>query len=52
MLFRDLLGDAGVHDAGIEVVFYGADKGTENIHINSSIIRVTRRLANTRLFRV
>ncbi|MGY8794332.1 MAG: molybdopterin-dependent oxidoreductase, partial [Woeseiales bacterium] len=27
----DLLGDAGVQDAGIEVVFYGADKGTENI---------------------
>lgn len=28
---RDLLGDAGVQDAGIEAVFYGADKGTENI---------------------
>ena len=28
---RDLLSDAGVQDAGIEVVFYGADKGTENI---------------------
>ncbi|MGI9202647.1 MAG: molybdopterin-dependent oxidoreductase [Woeseiaceae bacterium] len=28
---RDLLGDAGVQDAGIEVVFYGADKGTENV---------------------
>ncbi|NQV86510.1 MAG: molybdopterin-dependent oxidoreductase [Woeseiaceae bacterium] len=28
---RDLLGNAGVQDAGIEVVFYGSDKGTENI---------------------
>ena len=28
---RDLLGDAGVQDAGIEVVFYGSDKGTEKI---------------------
>ena len=28
---RDLLGDAGVGDGGIEVVFYAADKGTENI---------------------
>jgi len=27
----ELLGDAGVQNAGIEVVFYGADKGTENI---------------------
>lgn len=28
---RDLLGEAGVQDAGIEVVFYGSDKGTEKI---------------------
>ena len=28
---RDLLDDAGVQKSGIEVVFYGADKGTENI---------------------
>ena len=28
---RDLLNDAGVQDKGIEVVFYGADKGTENV---------------------
>jgi len=28
---RDLLTDAGVQDGGIEVVFYGADKGTEKI---------------------
>lgn len=28
---RDLLNDAGVQDRGIEVVFYGADKGTENV---------------------
>ncbi len=28
---RDLLASAGVQDAGIEVVFYAADKGTENI---------------------
>jgi len=28
---RDLLAEAGVRDPGIEVVFYGADKGTESI---------------------
>jgi DMSO/TMAO reductase YedYZ molybdopterin-dependent catalytic subunit len=28
---RDLLLEVGVQDAGIEVVFYGADEGTENI---------------------
>lgn len=28
---RDLLNDAGVQDAGIEVVFYAGDTGTENI---------------------
>ncbi len=28
---RELLLDAGIQDAGIEVVFYGADSGTENI---------------------
>lgn len=28
---RDLLKDAGVHEAGIEAVFYGADMGAENI---------------------
>jgi len=28
---RDLLRDAGVRDGGIEVVFYGADRGTENV---------------------
>lgn len=28
---RDLLRDAGVRDGGIEVVFYGADKGKEKI---------------------
>ena len=28
---NDLLKNAGVQDAGIEVVFYAADKGTENI---------------------
>ena len=28
---RDLLNNAGVHDEGIEIVFYGADKGAENI---------------------
>ncbi len=28
---RDLLGDAGIKDAGVEVVFYGSDRGTENI---------------------
>lgn len=28
---RDLLKDAGVQDAGIEAVFYGADMGAENI---------------------
>jgi len=27
----DLLANAGIQDSGIEVVFYGADKGTENI---------------------
>ena len=28
---RDLLRDAGIQDGGIEVVFYGADKGMENV---------------------
>ena len=28
---RDVLNDAGVQDAGIEVVFYGADIGKENV---------------------
>jgi DMSO/TMAO reductase YedYZ molybdopterin-dependent catalytic subunit len=28
---NDLLGDAGVQDKGIEVVFYGADMGTETV---------------------
>ena len=28
---RDLLADAGIQEGGIEVVFYGADAGTENI---------------------
>ena len=28
---RDLLNRVGVHDNGLEVVFYAADKGTENI---------------------
>src|SRR5690606_28902763 len=28
---RDLLNEAGVQPAGIEVVLYGADKGTENV---------------------
>jgi DMSO/TMAO reductase YedYZ molybdopterin-dependent catalytic subunit len=30
----DLLGDAGVQESGIEVVFYGADMGTENVRDN------------------
>jgi DMSO/TMAO reductase YedYZ molybdopterin-dependent catalytic subunit len=28
---RDLLAEAGVRDGGVEVVFYGADKGTESV---------------------
>lgn len=28
---RDLLTEAGVRDGGIEIVFYGADKGMENV---------------------
>ena len=28
---RDLLNSAGVQDDGIEIVFFGADKGTENV---------------------
>ncbi len=28
---RDLLDEAGIQDSGIEVVFYGSDKGTESI---------------------
>lgn len=28
---RDILRDAGVQDGGIEVVFYGADRGVENV---------------------